>query len=141
MKEKLLKIASEAPLKKTFEIIEIVESKDNSYTIYIESLEGILIDDCATMSKYIFEQLPQETNIELTVSSAGIDKPLRAPIQFLKNIGRKVEVKTNDGKKHIGTLVKYTTENIMLHMEGKNKTIKELILEQNNIKQVKVKLF
>lgn len=141
MKEKLLKIASEAPLKKTFEIIEIVESKDNSYTIYIESLEGILIDDCATMSKYIFEQLTEEINIELTVSSAGIDKPLRAPIQFLKNIGRKVEVKTNNGKKHIGTLVKYTSENITLHMEDKNKTIKELILEQNIIKQVKVKLF
>lgn len=141
MKEKLLKIASEAPLKKTFEIIDIVESKNNSFTIYIESIEGIFIDDCAMMSKYISEQLPQETNIELTVSSAGIDKPLRAPIQFLKNIGRKVEVKTNDGKKHTGTLVKYTKENITLHMEGKNKTIKELILEQNIIKQVKVKLF
>ncbi|MGQ9847950.1 MAG: ribosome maturation factor RimP [Bacteroidales bacterium] len=141
MKEKLIKIALGAPLKKTFEIIEVVESKDNSYTIYIESLDGISIDDCATMSRYIFEQLPQETNIELTVSSAGIDKPLRAPIQFLKNIGRKVEVKTNDGKKHTGTLVKYTKENITLHVESKNKTTKELILEQSIIKQVKVKLF
>lgn len=141
MKEKLFKIALGAPLSKTFEIIEIVELKDNCYTIYIESLDGVSIDDCATMSKYIFEQLPEETNIELTVSSAGIDKPLRAPIQFIKNTGRKVEVKTKDGKKHIGTLVKYAEENITLHIESKNKTIKELVLEQNIIKQVKVKLF
>lgn len=141
MKEKLLKIASETPLKKAFEIIEIAESKGNSYTIYIESLEGILIDDCATMSKYIFNQLPEDTNIELTVSSAGIDKPLRAPIQFQKNIGKKVEVKTTDGKKHIGTLMSYKTENLTLQLEGKNKTKKEIIIEQNIIKQVKVKLF
>jgi len=141
MKEKLLKIASEAPLKKKFEIIEITESKGNGYTIYIESLEGILIDDCAAMSKYIFEQLPEDTNIELTVSSAGIDKPLRAPIQFQKNIGRKIEVKTTDGKKHIGTLTNYNKESLTLQIEGKNKTTKELVLDQNIIKQVKVKLF
>lgn len=141
MKEKLFKIASKAPLKKTFEVIEIVESKDKSYVIYIESLEGILIDDCVTMSKYILQKLPKETNIELTVSSAGIDKPLRSPIQFIKNKGQKVEVKTNDGKKHIGILLNYTKENITLLTESKNKTTKELILEHQIIKQVKVKLF
>jgi len=141
MKEKLLNIAFKTPLKKSFEIIEITEAQGNSYCIYIESLEGITIDDCAFMSKYIFEQLPKDTNIELTVSSAGIDKPLRAPIQFIKNIGQKVEIKTSDGKKHTGILKNYTPEQITIELNENKKTTKELIIENNIIKQVKVKLF
>ncbi|NSW44961.1 MAG: hypothetical protein HPY79_03945 [Bacteroidales bacterium] len=141
MKEKLFDIASKTPLNKNFEIIEITESRGNSYCIYIESLEGITIDDCALMSRFVFEQLSEEINIELTVSSAGIDKPLRAPIQFIKNIGHKVEIKTTDGKKIIGTLKSYTPEQTVIELEGKKNTTKELILENNLIKQVKVKLF
>jgi len=128
-------------LNKDFEIIEIVEEKKGCYSIYIESLQGITIDDCAAVSRFIFAQLPEDTNIELTVSSAGIDKPLRAPIQFIKNKGKKVEVKTTDGRKLIGILNGYESDHICLVQEGKRKEQKEIVLENNIIKQVKIKLF
>lgn len=141
MKEKLKTIALETPLEKDFEIIEIIEDKKGCYSIYIESLQGITIDDCAVVSRFIFSQLPEDTNIELTVSSAGIDKPLRAPIQFIKNKGKKVEVKTTDGRKLIGILKGYEPDHLCLVQEAKRKEQIEIILENKIIKQVKVKLF
>lgn len=141
MKEKLEVIASRAPLNKNFEVIEIIEDKKDCYTIYLESLEGITIDDCATVSQFIFSQLPEDTNIELTVSSAGIDKPLRSPIQFVKNKGKRVEVKTIDGRKFIGILNDYNSNYLYLIQKIKGKEQKEIVLEKNIIKQVKIKLF
>ncbi len=140
MKEKLYKIAAKASLNKTFEIIEITEEGNNMFTIYIESLEGITISDCTNLSKFILSNLPKDLNISLTVSSAGIDKPLRSPIQFFKNIGKKIEVKTKEGKKHVGFLQKYDDKGITITKELNNDTCKE-IFNHEEVNQVKVKIF
>jgi|YNPMSStandDraft_1061717.scaffolds.fasta_scaffold00285_14 ribosome maturation factor RimP len=140
MKDKLREIALAAPINKIFEVIEITEDKNNSYTIYVESLDGITIDDCTNLTKHILNNIPKEISIGLTVSSAGIDKPLRAPIQFLKNIEKKVEIKTKDGKKHIGILHKYNFKEITIIKKEKKKTC-ELTLKHDDILQVKVKIF
>lgn len=139
-KEELLNIAQSTKLNKEFEIIEIVEHKENHFTIYIESLSGITIDDCTSVLKQILQKLPEETNVEITVSSAGIDKPLRAPIQFIKHIGKKVEVKTRDGKKYTGILHQYTPKSTTIIVENKNEK-REVVMLNEFIQQVKIVIF
>ncbi|MCX7861584.1 MAG: hypothetical protein N2449_01150 [Bacteroidales bacterium] len=139
-KEELKQIALTANIGKAFEVIEITEHKEHHFTIFIESLEGITIDDCAAVLRHIIQQLPQPNTLELTVSSAGIDKPLRAPIQFLKHIGKKVEIKTRDGKKHIGTLHEYTPTKTTIIQETKKEKIETVFLNEF-IQSVKIIIF
>jgi ribosome maturation factor RimP len=109
--------------------------------VFLESLEGITIADCALVSKFIFSQLPEDICIELTVSSAGIDKPLRSPIQFQRSIGKKVELETTDGIKMTGVLTAYSSENIVIVVTEKKKKETEYRFNINQIKQVNIKLF
>ncbi len=140
LKEKLIHIAQTANIGKDFEIIEVAEKNQQQVTIYIESLAGITIDDCTKVLKHILQYMPEASDLELTVSSAGIDKPLRAPIQFQKHIGKKVEVKTRDGKKHIGILQEYTPLSTTIVVENK-KEKREIVMLNEYIQQVKLVIF
>lgn len=140
MVEKIKNIILQAPLNKEFEVIEIEQEQNGNITIYIDSLSGISIDDCVIVSKYIQKNIPETENINLTVSSGGIDKPLRAPIQFLKNIGKEVIVKLTNGKKITGTLIAYNNKLLTLSVKEKKQTIEKQI-QHSDIQQVKVKLF
>lgn len=140
MKEKLYQLAITAPLNKSFEVIEITEDNNDAYTIYIESLEGITINDCSLLTKHILNHLPEESNISLSVSSAGIDKPLRYPIQFLKNIGKKIEITSKNGKKQVGILKHYDEQKLIISKNEK-KEVKELTFFHEEIQKVKVKIF
>ena len=53
---------------------------------------------------------------------------------------KKVEIKTKDGKKHIGILHKYNFKEITIIKKEKKKTC-ELTLKHDDILQVKVKIF
>lgn len=141
MKETIRKIAEQTPLTKKMNVFDVVKEGKDSYAVYIESLDGITIDDCSTVSKYIRDHLPENTQIGLTVSSVGLDKPLRSPIQFQQNIGQTVEVETSEHKKVTGTLISYTPEFIILSVKGKKKETKEYQFNFNEIKKVRIKLF
>jgi len=53
-------------------------STDNRITIYLDSLAGVKISDCAKLSKYVEDKLDRENDdFELIVSSAGLDQPLK----------------------------------------------------------------
>ncbi|MCL4107789.1 UNVERIFIED_CONTAM: hypothetical protein GTU68_027174 [Idotea baltica] len=64
----------------------------------------------------------------LEVSSPGIGKPLKFKRQFVKNIGRTVEVTTKeDGKKVKGLLKEVTESGIVLEYEIKEKQGKKKV--------------
>ena len=65
-------------------------------------------------------------DFSLEVSSPGLDEPLKLHRQYLKNIGRFVEVTGNDGIKKEGKLLTVTEEEIIVEEEkgkGKKKEI------------------
>jgi ribosome maturation factor RimP len=141
MKETIRQLAKKSPLSKSFEVFEVTEDDKDVFCVFLESLEGITIADCALVSKFIFSQLPEDICIELTVSSAGIDKPLRSPIQFQRSIGKKIELETTDGIKMTGVLTAYSSENIVIVVTEKKKKETEYRFNINQIKQVNIKLF
>jgi ribosome maturation factor RimP len=77
------------------------------------------------------------------VSSPGLDEPLKLHRQYLKNIGRSVEVTLLDGTKTEGVLKEAAEEQITVEeTKGKNKK-KETVLHTipfNNIKTTKVQV-
>jgi len=132
---------------KTIFFVEARVSNDNRMTINIDSFEGIKIDDCAKLSKLIEEKFDrEEEDFELSVSSAGLDKPLKVIKQYQKNIGKTVKFQTVEGEKFKGILKEVSEEGIVLIPEKskkkkKNKDIEqksELTFEFEHIKQVKL---
>jgi ribosome maturation factor RimP len=85
----------------------------------------------------------EETDFELHVSSAGLDKPLRVLQQFVKNIGREVEVMMNNKTEKKGVLLAINEQTMTLQttrvekIEGKKK--KETIVEDEIIPMTEIK--
>ena len=90
------------------------------------------LDDCVAISRHFESRFAREKeDYSLTVTSAGLDQPFKVFKQYLKAVGKKVEVQIKGGKKLIATLIAADEESITLHytakeaVEGKKK--KELV--------------
>ncbi|MDD3305880.1 MAG: ribosome maturation factor RimP [Acetobacterium sp.] len=113
------------------------QGKDWCLTLFIDSENGISLDDCETVSRQISELLDEKDPIEqsyfLEVSSPGMDRPLKKEKHFLSNLDQKIAVHLFaplDGKKDIeGVLKSYRTEELTLELE----TGEMLTLENSKI--------
>lgn len=130
-------------------IVEIKISSSNVISVELDKGNGgVSIEECVSVSRNVEHNLDrEEADFELSVSSAGLDKPLRHPRQFQKNIGRAIEVVYLDGKKQEGTLLEATENSIKIQYtvlekpEGSKKKIKidkEEAVELSTVKEVKV---
>ncbi|HON52396.1 MAG TPA: ribosome assembly cofactor RimP [Bacteroidales bacterium] len=117
-------------------IVEIALSKSNNITVSIDSPQGVDIDTCVELSRYIEQHLDREQeDFELTVASAGLSEPFKVHKQYLKNIGKLVQVLTTEHKKYIGTLTSVTeqeitltyTELVKMGPKGKKKEVESTI--------------
>lgn len=87
-------------------VVEINCSVHNEIEVFVDSDNYLTIDQCAQLSKAIEGELDREVeDFELTVSSWGIGQPLRVERQYVKTIGRPVEVVLRSGGKLTGVLV------------------------------------
>jgi len=128
-------------------LVELKVSPENSIEIYIDSLKGINVDSCATISRQLDAQLDRDIeDYDLTVSSAGIGYPFKVPQQYEKNLGNRVEVKLQNGKKLEGILKSHSETGIVVECEEKvtveGKKKKSIIKVEkeipfNDIKEVK----
>ena len=130
-------------------IVALSISSTNVIRLEIDKTEGnVTIEDCVSVSRNIEHNLDREAvDFELHVSSAGLDKPLRVHQQYVKNIGRGLDVVLDSKVKTTGTLVEVTDKEIVLErsekkqIEGTKK--KELVVVQeriafNNINEAKI---
>jgi ribosome maturation factor RimP len=120
-KETIIALAQERidELNRDLFIVELSISASNAIQLEIDSETGsVSIDDCIRVSRNIEHNLDrEEQDFELSVSSAGIDRPLRVWKQYPKNVGRSLKIKTTDGQKLEGTLLKVETEFIEIGFE------------------------
>ena len=125
-------ISSEIVARNCF-IVDVTISKDNDVEITIESENGCVeLDDCVSVSRFFETMFDREKeDYSLTVTSAGLDQPIKVFKQYQKAVGSKVEVQLKGGRKHIATLSEADEESITLRysakeaVEGKKK--KELV--------------
>jgi ribosome maturation factor RimP len=94
-------------------------------TVYLDGDEGVNIEACRTLNRYLSEKLDEveftEAAYTLEVSSPGADRPLLMPRQYHKHMRRVLEVKLNDGTVIEGKLDEMDEEKISLQLPDKKK--------------------
>lgn len=131
-------------------LVEVLVSPVNKIVVYLDSVQGVTLEECMQVSRFLESRLDRnEEDFELEVSSPGLDKPLKLPVQFEKNVGRMLDVVKSDGLKITGKLLGISGGVISLDTEitardsrtGKRKT--EHVLQevrQEEIKTAKVNI-
>ena len=125
--------------------VEYVKKQDGmNLSFYIDSPNGILIEDCEKVHNAI-DPLLDELNVSndqpyiLNVCSPGIDRPIKNYKDFLRNKGKVVEVslfaKIDGQKKFEGELLDYTDDKITILSNGK-----EIEIEKSKIGQIVPKI-
>jgi ribosome maturation factor RimP len=126
-------------------LVSVRVSSSNRITILADKKEGITIDECAGLHRYIEKELDRDTeDFDLQVSSPGLGMPFGVIEQYYKNEGNKVTVVDNEGEKYSGTLKNVTAGGFDLETEvkikGKIKELKEISFNFDQIKTTKVVL-
>jgi ribosome maturation factor RimP len=94
--------------------------------LYIDSPDGISLEDCERVSRAVSERLDSDDPIPghytLEVSSPGLDRVLRTPAHFERFAGERVRVEMTrpiDGRKRFsGQLLAATEREITLDVDG-----------------------
>ena len=86
-------------------LVDIIMDADDRIVIEIDHADGVWIEDCVELSRYIEDHLDRdEEDFELEVGSAGLGQPFKVPQQYINFTGKEVEVLNADGKKYKGVL-------------------------------------
>lgn len=119
-------------------LVETVIRPTNKITVYIDGDHRVTVEECRRLNRFLEEELDRDLqDFDLTVSSAGTDRPLRLLRQYTKNIGNDLKVTLMSGTILTGTLIAIGDDTIQLNINNKRagKTEKEeLTVKFNDIK-------
>jgi len=142
-----LELLKEVPVEGLFPVDVSVSSSD-SIKVVVDSFDGLTLDDCVKVSRYLEHQLDRDKeDFELEVSSPGLTEPFKVREQYYKNRGREIIIRTIDGEEITGLLKEAESDYILVEqktrkkLEGHKKKqliIKENKLEYEDIKSAKV---
>lgn len=122
-------------------VTEISIKPVNKIHVALEKMDGgIVISDCVQVHRHIEAKLDRNNiDYQLDVSSAGMEEPFKVRQQYLKNVGRRVEVLGFDGVKYEGKLFSANNEGIELEMTHRDKKLKKdiITIKQFNYQQIK----
>lgn len=103
-------------------LVDVSVSADNRIVVEIDHKEGVWIEDCVALSRFIEDHLDREAeDFELEVGSAGIGQPFKVIKQYLNHVGCEVEVLTAQGTKMIGVLKEADEEHFVVTTNQKVK--------------------
>ena len=112
-------------------LVDIEMTADDRIVIEIDHADGVWIEDCADLSRFLQEKLGEELgDYELEVGSAGIGQPFKVLQQYKNHIGKDVEVLQQDGQKVQGILKAVNDDETFVvatkekqHVEGKKRPV------------------
>jgi len=141
-KAKIVELANECLQTTDKYVVDLQVKTGNIISIVLDGDTSLNIVDCIQLSKFIESKLDREIeDFDLKVSSFGADKPFKLKRQYQKNIGREVEITTEDDKIIRGKLLEVNEEMIKIKPSGKKKkdqtTEEELRIDLDHIKQTK----
>ena len=129
---------------KEYFLVDIQVDDDNKVVVEIDHKDGVVIDDCVSLSEFINDNLDRDVeDYELEVGSTGLGQPFKVPQQYEINIGEEVEVLDKEGKKVKGILKSVdgkeftVTVNEKVKVEGKKRPVKMDVDHAYNMDEVK----
>lgn len=92
-------------------LVDVVIKPGNLVIVEIDNDEGVCVDDCASLSKFLEEHFDRDVeDYELEVGSAGVTSPFKILRQYVKNIGNEVDMLLKSGVK-VEAVLKSADEN------------------------------
>jgi len=105
-------------------LVEVVVKPGNAIRVHVDSPDGISIDECVKISRFMNESLDRDVeDYSMEVSSPGLGGSFRVKQQYEKNVGRAIEVLYTDGIKVKGKLVSVSEKGIVLMVNGDDEEI------------------
>ncbi|MBK42975.1 MAG: ribosome assembly cofactor RimP [Flavobacteriaceae bacterium] len=131
-------------------LIDFELSLGNKVNVTIDGDNGVTVDDCVQLSRSLENNLDRDSeDFSLEVSSAGANTPLVHRRQYVKNIGRILNLVTCDNEKYEAVLKDVSDQNILLEWKtrepkpiGKGKVTvqKSVKINYNDIDSARIKL-
>jgi ribosome maturation factor RimP len=128
-------------------LVEISVKPTNNIKVFVDADQGATIDQLSKINrvlyKWVEENLFPNGDFSIEVSSPGLDEPLKLDRQYLKNIGRFVEVLLKNGIKKEGKLLSVSENEIVVEEEkgkGKKKELIEHKISKEEIKSTKIQI-
>ena len=127
-------------------LVDVDMTPDGRIVIEIDHADGVWIEDCAALSRFLQERLGEELGeYELEVGSAGIGQPFKVVQQYINHIGKEVEVLAADGKKYQGVLQSVADDGLSFvvvvkekqKIEGKKRSVLVDVEKTFNTNEVK----
>ncbi|MDD3218316.1 MAG: ribosome maturation factor RimP [Lachnospiraceae bacterium] len=109
--------------------VEFVKEGGNWYLrAYVDKEGGIAINDCVDVSHALSEKLDENDFIEesyiLEVSSPGLGRPLKKEKDYVRSMGKNLEIRTyraiNREKEFYGILTAYDDNSVTIQMEDES---------------------
>ena len=118
----------------------------NNIKVFLDGDGGVGIDDLVKYNKKLYKVLEEmelfpDGDYSLEVSSAGLDEPLKLERQYIKNIGRLVDITLLDDTLVSGDLLKFENDVVSVQQtigKGKKAEIKVVEIPLSEIKTTKV---
>lgn len=122
-----------------FELVDVEYVKEGStwyLRAYIDKPGGITVNDCEAVAREMNEILDAEDFISdsyiFEVSSPGLGRPLKKEKDYVRNIGKDVEIHTyrsiNRCKDFCGVLKAYDANTVTIETDGE-----EMVFEKSDI--------
>lgn len=129
-------------------LVEIRIKPTNNIKVYIDGNHGVSVDKLVQYNRKLYKQLEEEGmfpegDFSLELSSPGLDEPLKLHRQYLKNIGRFVEVTEKEGNRIEGKLISATDAEIVVEeVKGKGKKMETVqhTISFDDIKTTKIQI-
>ena len=130
----------------SFELVDVEYVKEGAdwyLRAYIDKEGGISINDCEAVSRELEQHLDEEDFIQgayiLEVSSPGLTRPLKKERDYVRNLGKPVEVHTykplDGAKEFIGDLLRYDDDTVVLDIGPES--VQEMEIPRSNISIIK----
>ena len=137
-------LAQEWLADKDYFLVDVEVTTDNRILVEIDHADGVWIEDCVALSRFIEERLSRdEEDYELEVGSAGLGQPFKVPRQYEIFVGEEVEVMEASGKKVRGVLKSVEGANFVVvatekvKVEGKKRPQMQEVEHAYNMNEVK----
>ncbi len=117
-----------------FELVDVEYVKEGStwyLRAYIDKEGGITVNDCEDVAREMNQILDREDYVEgsyvFEVSSPGLGRPLKKEKDYVRSMGKKLEIRTykstDGGKEFYGTLTSYDENSVAITQEDGTKRV------------------
>ena len=121
-KKKVTDLVAEWLEGKEYFLVDASVDEQNKITVEIDHKDGVWIEDCCELSKFIEEHFDRDVeDFELEVGSAGIGQPFKVLQQYVNSVGYDVELLTAEGKKMEGCLKAADENGFVVTVEEKQR--------------------